>query len=828
MIAHISKTLTNCLPKSIFLLLVLVCFIDVAHAQGPPKGMVEGTVVDSMTGTPIEFASVALIRRSDSSLVTGGITDAAGKIRLEGVPFGRYTLRINFMGYKTLKRRVQLNKDQSEVRLGSLQLPPNVEIIEGAEVVAERSFMESGIDRKVYNVDQLETNKGASAEEVMQTIPSVEVDLEGNISLRGSENVTVLVDGKPSTLTGGSRQAILAQIPADAIERIEVITNPSAKFDPDGMAGIINIVMKKNRKDGLNGSVSLGVGSRHKYNGNLGIAYKTGKINLSANYSYRYNLRFRSGKTYRETFFTDSTAVLDQYSYADRTGQSHSPSMAIDIDLNKYNTLSASAGVQFSNSSSEDSIQYLYLDNAENLSSKSYRFSNEDGNEFNYNALLRYRKTFKQKGRELVADISYSEGFETESEGNESLFYTSDGAFIDGDPVLQNTYTDQNNRFAVGQLDYVHPFKNGMKVETGAKSTIRKFDNAFNSESYNAAWQGLVSDSLLNNRFVYEEDIHAIYGIVSQTKDKWGYQLGLRLEQAFTTSTLEYTNEEFKNDYFSAFPSVHIAYERTETSEFQVSYSRRIDRPSLRSLNPFYDYNDPLNLRFGNPFLKPEYIDSYELGYLHRWKKTTLTSSIYYKLTHDQVRRIRTVDNTTGISTTTFQNLDNNTNYGLEFILSGSLGEKWTYNGSANAYYIRLEGSTNEVDLSNDGYAASFKLSTFGSINKLWDLQLSGFFRTPRPHSQGYVRAMYSGDIAIKRSILKKKGSLSLRLTDVANTRRFSFDSSGNDFTQESTFQRESRVLTFNFSYRFGKQTKRGKGGGGRGSSGGGGGDDDL
>ena len=785
-----------------------------------PMGVVKGQLSDSISGDAVQYATVTLIRLRDTTMAGGGITNESGQFHLTKLRPGRYRLHIDFMGYRrTTVRNIRIKPPNWEVDLGALVLAPDMKLLDGVEITAERSFMETAIDRRIYNVDQIGTTKGASAEEVLQTIPSVEVDIDGNVSLRGSGNVTILIDGKPSGLTGSSRQAAVDQIPADAIERVEVITNPSAKFDPDGMAGIINIVLKKNRRDGLTGNVSLGVGTREKYNASAGIAYKTGKVNLYANYSFRYDKRFHEGSTYRENYLFDSTSYLDQYSYGDRLRHSQMIRGGFDWYQSEKNTITLSGRYNYRPRSSEDSIQYRYLNEGQVLTSSSQRSGISDNDSYSYSGLFRWRRDINKAGRNLIFDLSYGPGEGQAVDENQQLDYWADGSLIDNNINQQNTYTsDLNDRWRV-QLDYVHPFGDKAKLELGAQSTLRTVDNDFRSESWDPIWSALLSDTALNNRFLYEEDIHAAYAIYGRQFGKVGIQAGLRAEQAFTTSTLVLTDEVFENDYFSLYPSAHLNYELKKNRDLQLSYSRRVNRPRSRTLNPFYSYTDALNLRVGNPFLLPEYIDSYEISYVRREKKVTLTSAVYYKVVHDMIQRIKTVDTLSGVSTTSYQNLSSAENFGLELIGSGQLTEKTSLNGSANFFRTRITDGS-EGELNADGYGWNAKLMALSRLGSGWETQVSGRYRSPRPHPQGEISGFYTADVSIKKDILEGKGSLSLRVRDVFNTSQFNFVTSDETFYQISDRKRETRIGYLTFSYRFGKEKKGRRGKRGRGEGG--------
>lgn len=764
-------------------------------------------MLDATTHQPVEFATIALFNRRDSALVNGTITDEKGNFAIDQVPMGTYRMKISFIGYRTATKDSLQVSPQSPVRnLGTIGLRSSSQTLNEVVVTAEQPVFQQSIDKRVFNVEQSIVTQGGSATDVLETVPSLAVDIDGNLTLRGSGGVVVLIDGKPSTLTGANRSAILEQLPASAIESIEVITNPSSKYDAEGMSGIINIVLKKNKLQGFNGQASVSVGTRDKYNASLNLSYRTTKFNLYTNYSYRFDTRFTRGINNRLNTVDNTLRYLDQNTDGLNKNSNNLIQAGLDYYLTKRATLGLSAKYSMNDGSQDQLIRYENRNAERILDGLSYR-NNEGENQGNNAEInLNYRQTFEKEGRELTASATYSGAGNNDRNQFNQQIYNPDFTPGSENPIRQNNLRNVKNSVTTLQSDYVHPIGENAKMETGLKSIIRQLDNDFVFEDYRYNQGSFVNNPLYSNRFVYNEQVHSIYGIYNATIKNFGYQAGVRLEQTLTESIQRTTDEKYTFNYLSFFPSVFLSYKLKQEQQLQLNYSRRINRPDIWQLNPFVDVSDTLNIRYGNPQLRPELTNSFELSYMKGWKKVFLTSSVYFRHSTDEQERFVTVD-PNNVSTTTFINLGFEDFYGLELIARTTLTDWWNVTSTLNLFRKVIGGSVQQLNLNNANTTWSASIISNMNIPNLAQVQITGNYRGAQVEAQGIRRPVYGINLGIKRDILKKKGSISLNVSDIFNVREFNSETNGRNFAQTSLRKRETRIATLTFSYQFGKFT---------------------
>lgn len=768
-----------------------------------PIGVLSGTVVDDQTGTPLEYVNMALYHKRDSSLVDGGITGAKGEFKIEKLRPGKFYAKFHYIGYPvTTIDSVFIRPDKPELNLGTIRLKLSASTLSGVEITERRSGLEYNLDKKVINVEQNIANSGGTAVDIMRTIPAVQVDIDGNVSMRGSSNITILVDGRPSAIVS------LDELPANMIERVELVTNPSARYDPEGTSGLINIVLKKQKTPGINGQVSANVGSGDKYMASVNLNYRKNRFNLFTAYDFRRFTHTGTSLLERTSVTNDTASVLTQEGESRRNGYFHNLRLGTDFFINPKNTLSLTTLLNWrsftgtdnsSNLTVRDTVSNYFLRNSDNT-------MGNNGAE----ATLSYKKTFDNRVQELTADVfySYSEG---DNDNLISQFYPLSS--LSTSAQFQNTRSNTNRNALTAQTDYVHPVGSG-RLETGYKLSLSRNDmdyRYFNTRDLSQSW---IQDDGKTNHYIYEEMLNSVYGIYSNmVGEQFTYQAGLRVEQANTRSNQITQDSIYEKSYFSLFPSVHLKYEPWKDHSFQISYSRRVNRPGSRVLNPFVDYSDPLNLSAGNPTLNPEYVNALELGYYAQIKNTTVNTNLFYRNTEDVIARVMTVTNDT--SFTTYRNQDKAYAYGMELIVTQQLLKWWKVNANWSYFRTRFEGA----DLSNEtkeNDSWTFRANSMMQIPKIADIQVSFRYNAPvvfTPSISGYRGGdggtqgrrdeEYSVDMGIKRDFFKGKGSLNIRLRDIFNTEKSRVTSYGDNFVSISERTRDSRMIFVGFTYRF-------------------------
>ncbi|MCJ8165518.1 TonB-dependent receptor [Pontibacter sp. E15-1] len=795
-----------------FLFFLFLLPLHTALAQSSAsvaQGRISGTLVEAGAGKPVGFANVVLLSLPDSSLTTGATTGIDGTFLLERVPAGRYVLRASMVGYPNrFVPDIRITPAQPRVALGNIALKARATQLSEVEVTAERALVEYALDKRVVNVSQDINAQSGSVAEVMQNLPSVTVDIDGNVSMRGSANVTVLVDGKRSSLSS----IPLDQIPANLIESIELVTNPSSKYNPEGTSGIINLVLKKERKPGFNGSASVTAGTYDNYNTSLNLNYRYSKWSLNGGYDYRQRSRPGSSDSFTENYYLDSlTNRIDSTSYRVQDGArssldvSHSFRLGADYYLTPRHTLSASALYRPAKDEDENDILYHFLDENRQLQNTSRRTSAETEDEQAMDLTLGYRQTFAQKGQELTADAVYTTNVDEE----ESIFrQTQVNASPEQLPQVQRTFVDDANTRFVTKADYVYPYSEDSRLEAGFRTSYEQLDEDSRFFDLDNTTDQLVYNAVQSNHFVYDEQVYSVYGNYSNKFGSVSVQAGVRAEQTLTKADQRTTDEVFRNDYFSLFPTFFITNDFNKDNKVQFSYSRRINRPRSRFLNPFVDQTDQYNTRFGNPQLRPEFINSLELGYLRYWGDISFNSSLFFRHTTDEIDRFRTatvvvVDGEEVPGTQmTFLNLSSNISYGLELGLNYPVTKWWRFNANFSGFQTQLSSVQGDTELSSSLLSWNTKVNSNMTVWKNLDLQLSAFYRAPSADIQGRREQMFSTDFAMKKDVLNKKGTVSLRVSDVFNTRQFNFLNYGPTFRTDAEYKRQSQVVYLGFTYR--------------------------
>lgn len=805
------------LLKTIFFALFLI-FSFTANAQQVPTGTgsVTGKLIDAANNQPLGFASVSIIRKSDNHPVTGLQTDMDGNFKISNIADGQYLLRATYVSYLSVtKDSIQISPAKRNIQLGTIKMHQSKGVLKEVTVNARKSQIQLGIDKKSFSVAQSLVSQGGSATDLLANVPSVQVDVDGNLSLRGSNNVRVLINGKASALTGGNLADILQSIPASAIETIEVITNPSSKYDAEGQSGIINIVLKKNAQRGFTGSASATIGTQNTYNASLNLAYQTKKINIYGNYSYRKATRVGNGfidKTSQDT--SGIKQLTNQISNQKFNFGGHNIRSGIDFFLDPKNTLSFSDNINLRD-------RNRYQDGITNISRNGSAFQLQNQNNVskgtgtNLDFNLDFEHKFAKKQEVLTANIGYSDD---RDKNTDYLNTATTNYTLPSDPAsLNNNYATGREHDINIQADYTLPLKDG-KFEAGLRSTINKSDNNYMVDTLSWASNVFVPSPQLSNDFIYKQNINAIYSNYQHQFGKFGIQGGLRLEDAHINTQLTNVSviTPHKQDYFRIYPTLFLTDKLTDNQTLQLSYSRRVSRPSDRQLSPFLDVSNKQNYQQGNPNLLPEDTHSVELSYINYWKTLTLTSALYYRLTNDNIQRIVTPYTPNDLLTTltVYQNLKNASNAGYELIAQMSPLSMLDLTANVNAYYSHIDGDAAYNITSSSGYAWNANLTAnIKPVNKL-GIQLRGDYQGAQVTAQGKMRSIYGMDGGIKYD-LSKSLSLSVNSRDIFNTRKFISETHINNNVQvlDQTSERRfaTRSVMFTLSYRIGGNNLQGR-----------------
>jgi len=768
------------------------------------QNTLEGNVYDADSQNPLEFATIAVLNAADSTVVTGGISNDKGQYSLT-VPNGSYILSVSFISYSDFRSEpITVDKSSKMVDV-FLSLDSNQ--IQDVEITAEGPTMELSLDKKIYHVGKDINNAGTSASEVLDNIPSVQVDLEGNVSLRGSGNVRILVDGKPSGMTGLGSTNALRNLPAHLIESVEVITNPSARYDAEGMTGIINLVLKKERKSGFNASLDFGTGIPDNHSAAVNLNYRAQKVNLFSNLGGRYRGGPGSGFNFFEYFNDNPFPISTQDRSFDRGGWSGNGKLGLEYFITDKTTITGAFNLSHGEQDNNALLEYFDEDPISQIQQASFREDDEFEDEDNLGYSLNFTKNFEQKGRKINLDVRYEESGENESSDLFEDLITGSSSSL---PLTQRSSNDENQDEWLFQADYIYPFSKTHKFEIGGKSTLRGIKNNFLGEQLNGGvWDVLPG---VTNDFEYDEDIVAAYAIYANTAGKFSYQAGARLEYTDILTLLKTTNERNQRNYTNLFPSAFLTYQFTDQDALQLSYSKRMRRPRFRELNPFFSFSDSRRFFGGNPNLNPEFSDAVELSFLNDWEFATLSSAIYYRHTDDVISRL-----TRSISDTVVQflpvNLATRDAIGAEFIANKQFSKAFSLDGSFNAFHFKTDGGEANDELSAEGFSYFARMNSRFTIAKDYKGQFRFNYRGPSDSGQGTRRGLLSADAGVAKDIFNRKGTLSFNARDLFNSRKYRYENLTDDFFNEGEFQWRSRSLTLGLNLRINQEKQQRRGG---------------
>nr|WP_321413016.1 TonB-dependent receptor [uncultured Allomuricauda sp.] len=795
------------------LLILLTTFQGLAQQNQKPI-TISGKVIDSESGQPLEYATFVLQSADSPDQVTGGITDLDGNFEIETAP-GTYNISVEFISYKTYSRKGQTYN--SDTNLGSITLSPDVAQLAEVEVVGEKTTVEVRLDKKVYNIGKDITTSGGNVSDALGNIPSVSVDVEGGISLRGNDNVRILINGKPSALAGFGSTDVLQQLPADAIEKVEVITSPSARYDAEGTAGILNIILKKEKTLGINGSVNLTGGFPFNARATTNLNIRTEKFNIFNTLGYYH--RESPGGGRNDNTYQSAQSEFDRI-IEDRDISRNDDGFNINVGMEYFLTEKSSiTGSFFYRWSDENDLteneNQRFADGS--LDSRTFRTEDEAEKDNSRQLSFNYTNNIDDEGQKLTADFQYSYDNEDVLTGiREDRTIPSDSLI-----ALENIYEKQKQDDILAQIDYVLPMGDA-QFEAGYRGTFEKEVNDYQLDTLNQGTGNFITNQDLTNIFTYHENVNAVYTQYGNKYGKFSVLLGLRLEntemrgevdasidsEALDELVGEDVDLNFDKNYLGLFPTVNFVYEISKTQNISLGYNRRINRPRGWFINPFPSRSSRTNVFQGNPDLDPAFANAFDLGYMKRWTKFTLTSSVYYQretqsfefiteetgqFTSDGIQIIRSVP----------INLSTNERIGAEAGFMYNPAKWWRMNGSFNYFTFSSDGSFNGIDYgtTNTSYFARFS-SKFTLPAKV-ELQANSFYMGPRQNAQTETKGMFSLNLALSKDLFKDKATLSLNVSDLFNSRKRQSFTQTPTFTTDSEFQWRRRQVNLSFIYRF-------------------------
>ena len=816
------------MKKTILVFLTLLCCVQLSFAAITVKGR----VFDNSTGHPMEYATVRACALPDSTFVSGCITEPSGAFSMQ-LEKGRYVLEVQYMGFVTKYKNVTLDGSKSIVDVGKINLSPDSRMLSEVNVVAEQSTYEMTLDKRVFNVGKDVANTAGNAIEVLENIPAVSVDVEGNVSLRGDDGVRILIDGKESGLSGMSTQDALRTLQGDMIERVEVITNPSVRYDAEGSAGIINIILKKDKRQGFNGAVNIRTGYPWMYGASLSGNYRLKRWNLFGSYGFNNRSNIGGGvnltKRYSDIIDGDTifTQLTDQTTERRMRRMGHNVRVGADYYITDRDIVSAAFVYRYGRLETHPVVKYF--DEYPLQGTSSYDERAEDYAEYEpmYEATLDYDKTFERKGRSLKANVRYFTNAENSSSDITETLYSDKNKEYALWTLYQKTGNDQSMRNLQASIDYVHPFLTKAQWEIGAKYTNRNINSLSEVTEQDSTGQyHPLSDYCYD--YEYSEQVAALYTSLGNEWGRWSGQVGLRAEMTDIMTNLRgYAHDG--NDsinggkpYVDFFPSAHLNYSVNEFNQFQVSYTRRIRRPGFWQMSPFRSYNDNRNIRMGNPALTPTYMDSYELGYIHFWDKASFNFTTYYRHGTNMIRHYTYEED--GVFYSMPINFGKADDFGVEMVAQGQMNKWWNLNGNVNFFRSQFNGKINDKVYDDATWMLFGRAVSKFKIKKWFDLQLTAHVMGPHKEPLGMHKGNWWVDLAVSKEILHGNGTITFNVRDLFNSRSHGGESWGDGFWQYNTSTWNRRSFSLNFNYRINQQNmKRNRPEGEGGDEGGGG-----
>ncbi|QLG47139.1 TonB-dependent receptor domain-containing protein [Costertonia aggregata] len=795
---------------SLFILLLTFSYGQRPQGKRPNPIKITGTVLDKDTDQPLEYATLVLQSIRNPDKITGGITDINGKFNVEAFP-GKYNVRVEYISYKTYVLESQTF--QSSTDLGIIKLGLDVAQLEAVEVVGEKTSVEVRLDKKIYNVGKDLTNSGATISDALDNIPSVTVDVDGAIALRGNGNVRILINGRPSALAGFGSTDALQQLPADAIEKVEVITSPSARYDAEGTAGILNIVLKKEKTRGFNGTINTNIGYPERAGITANLNLRTNKFNLFNTIGYSYRRPPGNG-FFDNTYFDGAFDRIIEDRDIIRSNSGFNANLGIEYFLTESSSLTASIFGRINDGEDiTENNTTRFVSNS--IDSRTLRREIEIEDEKSYQLSINYNNDFNDEGHKLTADFQYSYDEEVKP-----TTIIENNTFPNEQAIASENINEiEKQNEVLIQADYVLPMGDA-QFEAGYRGNFEENDNDFSLEELNLETNIFVPNLGLTNRFIFNQNVNAVYAQYGNKYGKFSFLTGLRLENTQlkgevigvdVTTLQEILGPEidldFDKNYLGLFPTVNLTYELAENENITLGYNRRINRPRGWFINPFPSRSSRTNVFQGNPDLDPAFANAFDLGYLKRWKKLTLTSSVYYQKETNSFERIQeetgeiTTDGIVIIRSIPI-NLSTNERVGAELGLLYNPTKWWRINGSFNFFQFNSDGVFNGIDFGAKNTSWFSRFSSKVTLPAKIDWQTNAFYRGPTQNAQTENEGIFSINIALSKDILKDKGTIAFNVSDLLNSRkRMSFTQTP-FFTSDSEFQWRERQFTLSFVYR--------------------------
>jgi len=765
---------------------------------------VTGKVMDKDVNQPLEYATIAFFSKKENKIVGGGITDLDGNFSIQ-IKAGTYDISVEYISYKT--KTIPNKTLTGDTDLGVLEIGVDVEALNEVEVIAERTTVELKLDKKIYNVGKDLTVRGGTVSDVLDNVPSVSVDVEGNVSLRGNDNVRILINGKPSGLVGLNSTDALRQLPAESIERVEVITSPSARYDAEGTAGILNIILRRSKLQGLNGAMTANVSHPTSAGISGNINYRTGDFNFFNTSSFNY--RESPGKSVTETEYfngDDPSTFLNEYRKYDRQSHGINTNTGVEWYINDTASLTASFLYKDSDQQQDATNNIFEVDNLGDLINQSVRFDPEEQKEKTVQYALNFDKQFDgDSEHKLTFDFQYEDNQEDEN------------SLISQDNTeAERVQTLQSQQEILLQSDYVRPVGENSQFEFGYRGNFNEMDTDYTLEYYDNG--DYVLDTDVSNNLIYREYINAAYSqFGSKIKDKFSFLLGLRMENSRITINQITSGDLEKKNYTDLFPTVNLGYEISEKQSLTLGYNRRIRRPRSRFINPFPSRSSATNIFQGNPDINPSYSNAFDLGYLNRFGKLTLNSSVYYQHATDVFTFItEDTGETTNVGGTEIPiirrfpiNLATEDRYGFEFTVAYRPSQKWNLNGNFNFFQQQTRGDYNGTSFDADNLSWFARLNNKYTLPGKIDWQTRIFYMGPREDAQNKSKGMFSTDLAFSKDLFNEQASLALNVSDLFNSRKRQTTSTTPTYVSYSEFQWRQRSVNLSFTYRFNQKKKR-------------------